>query len=239
MVLFMILGCVSVSARSVAQNQRVSLNLRNCTVMQLFEEIQQQTRLFFFYDQKHFQGQNVLTVRADDEEIGGLLKRLFADKNVEFVFEDQTVIVRPAVSRKQVNGKVVKGVVRDAAGHVLPGVTVVLKGTTLGTSTDIDGKYKIKTGANETLSFSYLGYATQDIPIAGKTRIDVKLAEDSNAMEEVVVVGAVGGMGRHGGAGAVRLLARMSVVMAVPVQLENIFDEAFLVLIDVQGGYSR
>ena len=72
----MILGCVSVSARSVAQNQRVSLNLRNCTVMQLFEEIQQQTRLFFFYDQKHFQGQNVLTVRADDEEVGGLLKPL-------------------------------------------------------------------------------------------------------------------------------------------------------------------
>ena len=64
---------------------------------------------FSFYDQKHFQGQNVLTVRADDEEVGGLLKRLFADKNVEFVFEDQTVIVRPAVSRKQVNGKVVKG----------------------------------------------------------------------------------------------------------------------------------
>lgn len=100
MVLFMILGCVSVSARSVAQNQRVSLNLRNCTVMQLFEEIQKQTRLFFFYDQKHFQEQKVLTVRADDEEVGGLLKRLFADKNVEFVFEDQTVIVRPAVSRK-------------------------------------------------------------------------------------------------------------------------------------------
>ena len=59
MVLFMILGCVSVSARSVAQNQRVSLNLRNCTVMQLFEEFHQQTRLFFFYDQKHFQAQNV------------------------------------------------------------------------------------------------------------------------------------------------------------------------------------
>jgi len=109
----MILGCVCVSARSVAQNQRVSLNLRNCTVMQLFEEIQKQTRLFFFYDQKHFQEQKVFTVRADDEEVGGLLKRLFADKNVEFVFEDQTVIVRPAVSQKQVNGKVVKGVVRE------------------------------------------------------------------------------------------------------------------------------
>ena len=186
----MILGCVSVSARSVAQNQRVSLNLRNCTVMQLFEEIQQQTRLFFFYDQKHFQGQNVLTVRADDEEIGGLLKRLFADKNVEFVFEDQTVIVRPAVSRKQVNGKVVKGVVRDAAGHVLPGVTVVLKGTTLGTSTDIDGKYTLTLPEGEhVLVFSMIGMKMQEFPLGTRTELDVTLQEEVAEMEEVVVTG--------------------------------------------------
>ena len=186
----MILGCVSVSARSVAQNQRVSLNLRNCTVMQLFEEIQQQTRLFFFYDQKHFQGQNVLTVRADDEEVGGLLKRLFADKNVEFVFEDQTVIVRPAVSRKQVNGKVVKGVVRDAAGHVLPGVTVVLKGTTLGTSTDIDGKYTLTLPEGEhVLVFSMIGMKMQEFPLGTRTELDVTLQEEVAEMEEVVVTG--------------------------------------------------
>ena len=71
------------------------------------------------------------------------------------------------------------------------GVNVIVKNQPgLGTNTDIDGNYKIKTGPNETLSFSYLGYATQDIPIIGKTRIDVKMIEDSNAVEEVVVVGA-------------------------------------------------
>ena len=158
--------------------------------MQLFEEIQQQTRLFFFYDQKHFQGQNVLTVRADDEEVGGLLKRLFADKNVEFVFEDQTVIGRPAVSLHQVNGKVVKGVVRDAAGHVLPGVTVVLKGTTLGTSTDIDGKYTLTLPEGEhVLVFSMIGMKMQEFPLGTRTELDVTLQEEVAEMEEVVVTG--------------------------------------------------
>ena len=70
MVLFMILGCVRVSARSVAQNQRVSLNLRNCTVMKK-EEIQQQTSfVFLFTIRSIFRDKNVLTVRADDEEVG-------------------------------------------------------------------------------------------------------------------------------------------------------------------------
>lgn len=85
----------------------------------------------------------------------------------------------------------VSGKVLDTEGQPLVGVNVIVKNQPgLGTNTNIDGEYRIKTGANETLVFSYLGYATQEIPIISKTRIDVKLLEDSNAMEEVVVVGA-------------------------------------------------
>lgn len=85
----------------------------------------------------------------------------------------------------------ITGKVSDSQGQPLVGVNVIVKNQPgLGTNTDIDGNYKIKTGPNETLSFSYLGYVTQDIPIVGKTQIDVKMVEDSNAMEEVVVVGA-------------------------------------------------
>ena len=85
----------------------------------------------------------------------------------------------------------ITGKVTDSQGQPLVGVNVIVKNQPgLGTNTDIDGNYKIKTGPNETLSFSYLGYVTQDIPIVGKTQIDVKMVEDSNAMEEVVVVGA-------------------------------------------------
>lgn len=86
---------------------------------------------------------------------------------------------------------VVQGKVVDADGLPLVGVNVIVKNQPgLGTNTDIDGNYRIRTGANETLVFSYLGYATQEIPIVSKSTIDVQMAEDSNAMEEVVVVGA-------------------------------------------------
>lgn len=88
------------------------------------------------------------------------------------------------------NGKVVKGVVRDAAGHVLPGVTVVLKGTTLGTSTDIDGKYTLTLPEGEhVLVFSMIGMKMQEFPLGTRTELDVTLQEEVAEMEEVVVTG--------------------------------------------------
>ena len=90
----------------------------------------------------------------------------------------------------EVNGKVVKGVVRDAAGHVLPGVTVVLKGTTLGTSTDIDGKYTLTLPEGEhVLVFSMIGMKMQEFPLGTRTELDVTLQEEVAEMEEVVVTG--------------------------------------------------
>lgn len=98
-----------------------------------------------------------------------------------------------SASAQRASGKkhVVTGKVVDTNGLPLVGVNVIVKNQPgLGTNTDINGDYKISTGANETLVFSYLSYATQEIPIVSKTTIDVRMVEDSNAMEEVVVVGA-------------------------------------------------
>ena len=190
-VLFMIWGCLGISAMSVAQNQRVSLDLQHCTVMQLFEAIQQQTGLYFFYDQKHFQGQDRLNVKADDEEVGNLLKTVFADAKVEFLFEDNTVIVRP-MSPQQPEGRKIQGVVTDEKGEVLPGVTVILKGTTIGTSTDVDGKYVLllPEGA-QALVFSMVGMQTQEIKVADlkAETLNVVLQYAVNELEDVVVTG--------------------------------------------------
>lgn len=101
--------------------------------------------------------------------------------------------VPASASAQKTQGRkhVVTGKVVDTDGLPLVGVNVIVKNQPgLGTNTDINGAYKINTGANETLVFSYLSYATQEIPIVSKTVIDVRMAEDANAMEEVVVVGA-------------------------------------------------
>jgi len=83
-----------------------------------------------------------------------------------------------------------EGTVKDASGLGLPGVNVLEKGTKNGTSTDFDGHYKIKlTNAKAVLSFSFIGFRTEDVATSGKTKVDVMLEEDANKLNEIVVVG--------------------------------------------------
>jgi TonB-dependent starch-binding outer membrane protein SusC len=83
----------------------------------------------------------------------------------------------------------VSGVVTDAQGEGIPGVAVTVKGTTRGANTGIDGGYTVQAPANGTLVFSFVGYVAQEIPVNNRTTINVKMAEDTKALEEVVVVG--------------------------------------------------
>ena len=83
-----------------------------------------------------------------------------------------------------------EGTVNDATGMSLPGVNVQEKGTKNGTSTDFDGKYKLKlSNSKAVVTFSFIGFKTKEVAVAGKTKIDVALVEDSNNLNEVVVVG--------------------------------------------------
>lgn len=83
----------------------------------------------------------------------------------------------------------VNGTVKDQSGETLIGVSVVEKGTTNGTITDLDGKYELATHNNAILEFSYIGYVSQSIEVNGRSQIDVILREDNKVLEEVVVVG--------------------------------------------------
>ncbi|PIQ22575.1 MAG: SusC/RagA family TonB-linked outer membrane protein, partial [Cytophagales bacterium CG18_big_fil_WC_8_21_14_2_50_42_9] len=91
-----------------------------------------------------------------------------------------------AFAQKQVTGKVIAA----ADNAVLPGVTVVVKGTNTGTSTDASGNYSIELPAGQdVLTFTFIGYTAQDVAVGNRTTINVTLSEDAKALEEVVVVG--------------------------------------------------
>ncbi|SDD73967.1 TonB-linked outer membrane protein, SusC/RagA family [Dyadobacter soli] len=83
----------------------------------------------------------------------------------------------------------VKGKVNDEQGQGLPGVSILVKGTSAGTVTDIEGNYTVNAPGTATLVFSFIGYITQEIPLGNKTSLDVKMASDTKALDEVVVVG--------------------------------------------------
>ena len=83
-----------------------------------------------------------------------------------------------------------KGIVTDKANAMpMPGVNVIIKGTSRGTSTDFDGKYSIELSEGEVLVFSYVGYTTQEIVFTGQTSIDVVIEEDASILDEVVLIG--------------------------------------------------
>ncbi|WP_433764601.1 SusC/RagA family TonB-linked outer membrane protein [Flavobacterium ginsenosidimutans] len=93
-------------------------------------------------------------------------------------------------SQIHAQGTTIEGTVKDAAGLSLPGVNVLEKGTKNGTSTDFDGHYKLKlTNSKAVLSFSFIGFKTIDISADGKTKVNATLSEDSNNLNEVVVIG--------------------------------------------------
>ncbi len=86
-------------------------------------------------------------------------------------------------------GGSVSGIVKDAAGDPVIGVTVTVPGTTRGTTTGVDGEYTLKVAGSESLTFSYIGYKPQTIPVNNRSTIDVTMAEDNTSLEEVVVIG--------------------------------------------------
>ncbi|MEE1347694.1 MAG: carboxypeptidase-like regulatory domain-containing protein, partial [Bacteroidales bacterium] len=85
--------------------------------------------------------------------------------------------------------KMVSGVVTDDTNQPLPGVAVVVPGTTIGTVTDFDGKYSLNVGDAQTLSFSFIGFTSQTVDVAGRSTINIQMASDSKELDDVVVVG--------------------------------------------------
>ena len=85
--------------------------------------------------------------------------------------------------------KSVSGKVTDGSGNLLPGVNIIIKGTTTGSTTDFDGKYTIKVNLNSTLVFTYLGFAKQEILFTGQKTLNISLLEDTSKLDEIVVIG--------------------------------------------------
>lgn len=92
----------------------------------------------------------------------------------------------PIYAQAQIN---VSGTVTDEAGVPLPGVSIIIKNSTSGTTTDFDGNYSISTSANDVLVFNYLGYKKQEVPVNGKSSINVTMVEEAGVLDEVVVIG--------------------------------------------------
>src|SRR5665647_1418640 len=131
-----------------------------------------------------------LNILANNEQIGSVLDRLFANQEAKYAVYDRQIVISPIDMKLPQDARKIRGKVTDQTGASLPGVSVVVVGTTNGTITDTDGNYSLTNiPENASLQFSFVGMKAQTISIQGKQTIDVVLEEDKLAIDEVIVIG--------------------------------------------------
>lgn len=179
------------ASSAFAQNDKVSIREVGAPIREVLREIETQSSYTFFYNENLLNVDRKVSVNLENVSVQQVLNEIFAGSNVSYSLNGTDVILQtnvgaqPTVLQNKVIGKV-----SDKTGVPLPGVTVIVKGTTIGVITDVDGRYAVDTkGKSNVLVFSFVGMETQEIELSGKQEVNVVLKEDAIGLEEVVAVG--------------------------------------------------
>jgi len=192
-VLMVVCG-LSLSAAGLSQNKKLTLSVKNATLLEIFKEIEANTDLGFLYKNDQIDQQQTYTVDAKNEEVHEVLSDLLDDANYTFtIIENNVVITKvqnaPIILKAQ-EEHTVKGTVIDANGEPLPGVNVYDKANPQnGVITGIDGNYSISlASADVTIMFSFIGFDDQEVQVAGRAEVNITLLEERVGLDEVMVV---------------------------------------------------
>ncbi len=199
MFLLLLAMAINVQASTYSETVKFDLKLTKVSLKEVFQTITDQSEFKFIYNNDVVNDKQKVSVNTDGARVEEILNEILPQFNLEYRVVDKQVIVFPmeektksessadsnAQQQKTITGKVV-----DSSGSPLPGVAVVVKGTTVGVVTDIDGNYSLDIPANaETLSFSFIGMKNQEIAIGNQTAINITLVSEVTDLDEVVVVG--------------------------------------------------
>jgi len=175
--------------------QEVSLNVKNMPVKEVLNQLTKQTGYNFICDAEVIKNTKLITIHANNIVLSKVLNQCFSDQAVDIIFDNEhTVVIKNKTgdvkTTKTAQAISITGKVVDSQNLSLPGVSVQIKGTTTGTVTDVNGGFSIRVPDNSSvLVFSFVGFVSQEVPIAGKTILNVVLKESSKSLSEVVVVG--------------------------------------------------
>ena len=198
--LLLLISLATVSAKtSYSQNAKFTLDLEHITVKQLFDKIESSSEFIFVYYDNIIDLSREVSVNANNESVEEILEKVFkSTENTFKVFDRQIVIAKKessftqpsAAAVQQPEKREISGKITDSKGAALPGVTVVVKGTSIGIITDINGSFKIEipTGS-KALTLSFIGMKSQEVSIADKSAINVSMEEEIVGLNEVVAVG--------------------------------------------------
>lgn len=175
--------------------QKVNLNVHNKSIVDVFDAINEQTNYRFLYASEVIkENASPVTLTLKDESINRTLSQLFKNQNLEYEIIAGTINVKAKKEKtieplKTIQQQVATGMVKDEYGEPLIGVTVLVKGTTKATTTNVSGVFSIPANSGDVLIFSYIGFLAQEVSFMDQSSLDVMLKADNTAIEEVIIVG--------------------------------------------------
>lgn len=193
LILFVLLGIMSTNAAVYSQTeQQISLSMKDTWLKDVLWAIERQTTFAFMYDQEDLDKAGKVSIEIKANDIAQVLRECLKGTGLTYVIEDAVIVLKPIGEEKQKKEFRIAGHVVDEEGLPLPGVTVRLKGTNLGTVTNAQGQYVLALPEVKEpvyIVFSFIGKESQEIRYAGDNLINVIMKEDRMKVDEVVVTG--------------------------------------------------
>ena len=179
------------AANGYAQRMRGAISMNNVSIEQVLNKIEESSDYVFLYNDKAIQKNRIVSVNNNSGKIQDILDEIFRGTSISYTVVDKQIILSAKpLSQKTVEDIAipVKGTVKDVNGEPLIGVNVKVKGSNIGTITDMDGNFTLDGVKNgDVIQISFIGYSTMELTYTGKPVGVIKLAEDTQKLDEVVV----------------------------------------------------
>lgn len=174
-----------------SQSTVINLKLENVTVEQVIDRIEKDTEYSFLFTDKSVDIDWKVNVNIQGKNINETLETLFGGTDVQYRILDKQIVLsnRKLLAQNINQQKQVSGIIMDTSGDPVIGANVVEKGTTNGTISDVQGNFTLSVASGATLMITYIGYIPQEIKVEKHSTFTIVLREDSETLDEVVVVG--------------------------------------------------
>lgn len=188
--LLLLITALNVSAAVYSQDAKFNISIKEKTLIEAIKLIEKQSNYRFFFSNNYQDLNTPVSLEVKDKSINEVLSDLLSNKAITYKVMDNNIVViipdESGIQQQAVTGRVTD----STTGEPIIGANIVVDGTTIGTVTDVDGKYSIQVPApNSTITISFIGYTSVKINLTGQTTLNVQLVADIKSLEEVVVVG--------------------------------------------------
>ncbi|MDB4583684.1 TonB-dependent receptor [Draconibacterium sp.] len=192
--LFLISAFSVIASETYSQSKKLTLEMNKVSVQDVLSEIEDQSEFYFLYSEKVIDVKRTVSVDIENKDIESALHTIFNGTDVAHVIKDRIIVLSsPEMIGESADAlgqqTSITGKVTDSDGNSMPGVTILIKGTTNGTISDNNGNYRINASQDEIIVFSFIGMRTQEITVGTQNTINVTMDVDAIGIEEVVAIG--------------------------------------------------